>query len=293
MITDLRKIQNRFTDSIISIHTIISLINVRIVIPNIKNILLNETKLFLFLFNYDKYLEEYTNYNKNKLYYDPYYREIKYVNFFHQNNWIQTNVKKEDCLRNLYNTLRIQSYYETEKYYMNYTSKDINYEKRKFQNDISYLYKMLDYCVPFINCLNNHLNQNNSKQFNSNIYQLLSFKYELNNYDYYLNSNVELKTSNINITIFNTFIYAFKNNLPVTLPMICEKLNIKFDPKYNIYDRPLHHIILEHKNYTFSTNPIIDNNPITYLQSPKYVYDSVQFKTKPITPPDRFIPKLS
>ena len=57
MITDLRKIQNRFTDSIISIHTIISLINVRIVIPNIKNILLNETKLFLFLFNYDKYLE--------------------------------------------------------------------------------------------------------------------------------------------------------------------------------------------------------------------------------------------
>lgn len=290
MITDIGKIQYRFTEIIISVHSIISLINVRIVIPNIKNIILNETKLLLFLFNYEKFLEEYTNYNKNNLY-DPYYREIKYMNFFHKNNWIQTKVKKENCLRNLYSTLRIESYYKSDEFSMSYYSiSNINNKRRELQNDLSYLYKMLDYCTPYINCLNNHLNQNDSNQFNSNINQLILFRNKVNNYEYLNLNHKDEQMSDVNVTIFNTFIYAFKNNLPVTLPMICEKLNIKFDPKYNISDRPLHHIILDYKKDKFSIDGMY---PIPYSQSPQYVYNSMHFETKPISPPDRFIPKLS
>ena len=222
-------------------------INKNIVIPNVKNL----------------YFYKDESFTKNRMMipidkkYQNWYNEIFYFNI---NNYLYSNKRITETLSKMNTTIFINlDYMDMDDNYclLSYQSQNIvgltekQKEKLKENKSIKYLHEMYNFIKYNIITLNNHFNSNNVDLFRNNLNQLYKFEDAIYNYKSITSMDSEFSSNGytteektIISRIFNMFIYAFEKKLDITLPCICDKLNIRFDMIQPFHFKPLHLLVL-------------------------------------------------
>lgn len=228
-------------------------INKSIIIPNVKNLYFFQDESFIknrFMIH-----EEYDK----RFFMAPKYEPIFYFNL---NNYLYSKKYIQDILSKIDRTVYINLDYmdfEDHYYLLSYQSTSQNIrgltekqkEKQKENKRRKYLHEMYNFIRNDIVALNNHFNSNNINLFTNNLKQLYRFEDAIHDYEYISSPDSEFPSNKYTAVekstifrIFNMFIYAFENKLDITIPCICDKLNIKFDTKKPFYFKPLHLLVL-------------------------------------------------
>jgi hypothetical protein len=232
-------------------------INKNIVIPNVKNLYFYKDETFT--------KNKFMIYDNKK--YPNWYNEIYYFNL---SNYLYSKKSITEILSRINKKIYINLEYMDMgsarfDYLLSYNSQNVKLtekeiEKQKENKRRKYLHEMYNFIKYDVIALNNHFNSNNSRLFTNNLKQLYKFEDAIHDYEYIKSPYSEFPSNKYTseekstiFRIFNMFIYAFEKKLDITIPCICDKLNIKFDMNHPFHFKPLHLLVL---------NP--DQSPVFY-----------------------------